>query len=63
MTGTPLPRLSGPARRALAAAGIPTLEEVAARPKAEIEALHGMGPSALGVLAEALRAHGLRFGP
>jgi hypothetical protein len=62
VAGTPLPRLSGPARRALATAGIRTLEELAERPKAEIEALHGMGPNALGVLGEALRAHGLRFG-
>jgi hypothetical protein len=61
VAGTPLPRLSAPARRALAAAGIRTLEELAARPKAEVEALHGMGPNALGILGEALRTHGLRF--
>jgi hypothetical protein len=61
VAGTPLPRLGGPARRALAAAGIRTLEELAERPKAEIEALHGMGPNALGVLGEALRTHGLGY--
>jgi hypothetical protein len=61
VAGTPIPKIGTPAQRALSAAGIKTLEELAERPKAEIAALHGMGPNALGKLGEALRTHGLRF--
>ena len=57
--GTPLPHTSNPASRALEAAGITTLEELGEWRRADVLALHGMGPKALTVLDEALRAEGL----
>jgi len=52
---TPLPAgLAAPARRALAAVRLETLEDVAAYDRAELARLHGMGPRALGILDEAL---------
>jgi hypothetical protein len=57
---TALPsNLAAPARRALAGARLETLEDVARFPRAELAALHGMGPKALRVLDEALAAAGL----
>ncbi|MEV3870035.1 MmcQ/YjbR family DNA-binding protein [Streptomyces sp. NPDC049906] len=57
-----LPKAIGaPATRALAAAGVTTLDRVAARGRAELSALHGVGPKALRVLAEALAASGRTF--
>jgi hypothetical protein len=61
MTSLP-PGLSGPARRALAAAGLDSLEDVARFPRAELAALHGMGPKALQVLDNALAAERLAEG-
>jgi hypothetical protein len=53
--GTPLPRSIGaPATRALRAAGLTTLEQVATRPTAELAAMHGVGPIAIARLQEAL---------
>ncbi|MGO1973611.1 MAG: hypothetical protein ACTH2Q_11710 [Propionibacteriaceae bacterium] len=57
--GTPLPRIGAPATRALHGVGIETLEQVAATTEAELADLHGVGPMALGRLAEALAEHGL----
>lgn len=51
--------LSEPARRALAGAGITTLEDVAALTETELMKLHGMGPKALQTLRRALAAKGL----
>jgi hypothetical protein len=51
--------LPAPARRALERAELESLEEVAAFPRAELAALHGMGPKALRTLDEALAAAGL----
>jgi hypothetical protein len=48
--------LPAPARRALERAELESLEEVAAFPRAELAALHGMGPKALRTLDEALAA-------
>ena len=56
-----LPKISAPAQRALAAAGITTLEQVAAISEAELSQLHGMGPNAIGKLREALKERGLSF--
>ena len=57
---TPLPGgLSAPARRALDAAGIDTLEAAAGRSRRDVAALHGMGPRALTVLDAALADAGL----
>src|SRR5690606_6330369 len=50
-----LPRSIGkPATRALLAAGIKNMTDVAAKSEAELAALHGVGPKALRLLAEAL---------
>ncbi len=53
--------LGKPAQRALAGAGITRLEGLAHRTEAEITALHGMGPRALGQLRDALSGYGPRF--
>ena len=55
--------VSKPARRALAAAGITRLEQVAGRSEAELLALHGFGPKAIRVLREALAGRGLSMRP
>ena len=57
--GTRLPAIGAPATRALTAAGITTLEAVAAVPEAELAAMHGVGPVALARLRDALAEHGL----
>jgi hypothetical protein len=58
----PLPdNLSAPARRAFEAAGIRSLEDVAARSKAEIKKLHGVGPMTILQLDRALKTSGLGF--
>ena len=55
-----LPRgIGAPATRALTAAGLTTLEQVAGASSAELLALHGVGPRAIRVLTEALAEHGL----
>lgn len=58
---TPLPKCSAPAERALNAAYIDTLEQLATYTKQEIAALHGVGPSVLQRLETALHEHGLQF--
>jgi hypothetical protein len=57
--GTRLPKIGAPATRALTAAGLSTLEAVAAVPEPELAALHGVGPIALAKLRDALAEHGL----
>lgn len=47
-----------PATRALHGAGLTTLDQVAARSKDELLALHGVGPKAVRLLAEALERGG-----
>jgi len=59
----PFPRLSAPAARALEAAGYTHLEQLTRVTEAELAQLHGMGPKALGILREALRAQGRSFKP
>jgi hypothetical protein len=54
-----LPAVGAPAARALAAAGLHTLEAVAAVPERELAALHGVGPIALAKLRDALVEKGL----
>ncbi len=58
---TDLPKLSAPAHRALAGAGIANLKQLSKFSEAEIKALHGIGPNALGQLREALAAKGLSY--
>jgi len=56
-------RIGKPATRALLAAGVLTLTDVAARSEAELLALHGVGPRAIGILREALAERGLELAP
>ena len=53
--------MSGPALRALNAAGVRSVAELSRWTEAELAALHGMGPKALAVLRDALEASGARF--
>ena len=55
------PKISQPALRALAAAGIQRLEQLTGHSEKEILQLHGMGPKALGILRQALAERGLAF--
>jgi len=50
-----LKQLSNPARRAIQAAGITTLEDLAMRSEKEIAALHGIGKSALETIRKTLK--------
>lgn len=56
-----LPKLSAPAQRALAGAGITQLEQLTKFSEAEIKKLHGIGPNALKQLRQALEAKGLSY--
>ncbi|OGX79277.1 hypothetical protein A6395_07085 [Exiguobacterium sp. SH31] len=58
---TPIPKCSAPAERALAAAYIDTLEQLATYSRTEIAEMHGIGPSVLRLLEIALAEQGLRF--
>lgn len=55
---TDLPAIGRPATRALTAAGITSLDQVAGRSEADLLALHGVGPRAVRILAEALTEQG-----
>lgn len=55
------PRLGAPAERALAAAGYASLGQLTSATEREIAALHGVGPSALRRLRDALAASGRSF--
>ncbi|GGM06104.1 MULTISPECIES: helix-hairpin-helix domain-containing protein [Micromonospora] len=57
-----LPNIGAPATRALHAAGYRTLRDLAGVPRAELAALHGMGPKALGIIQTALEQHDLSLG-
>lgn len=49
------------AARELALNGITTLEQVACHSRTELLAIHGVGPKALRILAQALAAKGLAY--
>ena len=55
------PKLAAPARRALSAAGYTRLDQLAQVSEADLKKLHGMGPTAITALREALHARGLSF--
>lgn len=55
--------LAQPALRALAAAGYTSLDQLANVREADLKALHGMGPKALDILRDALKAQGQSFKP
>ena len=54
-------KLSQPAQRALAGAGIQNLKQLTKFSEAEIKQLHGIGPNALEKLRAALAEKGLSF--
>ena len=54
-------KLSKPAQRALMSAGIYTAKDLAGNTRAEVKALHGIGPSAFPILEAALKSVGLKF--
>jgi DNA-directed RNA polymerase alpha subunit len=54
-------KLSQPAQRALAGAGIKSLKQLTRFSEPEIKKLHGIGPNAMNQLNEALAARGLSF--
>ncbi|MCW2835399.1 MAG: hypothetical protein JWN68_3352 [Nocardioides sp.] len=60
-SGTTLPRIGAPATRALRAAGITTLEQLAELTEAELGGMHGVGPIAIDRLRQALAERGLGF--
>jgi predicted flap endonuclease-1-like 5' DNA nuclease len=49
------------AARELASNGITSLEQVVARSRQELLAIHGVGPKAIRILGEALAARGLTY--
>lgn len=55
------PRIGAVASRALAAYGVTTYAALAALPEREVRTIHGVGPSAMGILAEELARRRLRF--
>jgi DNA-directed RNA polymerase alpha subunit len=55
------PGMSGPALRALAAAGIQSVDALAAWTESDLARLHGLGPRALGLLKVALQERGRSF--
>ena len=57
------PKIGSPATRALEAAGYTQLRQLTKVTEAELAQLHGMGPKALGILRETLKAQGLSFKP
>ena len=58
---TGFPKVSAAARRALARAGYPRLEQLAQVPESEIEEIHGMAPTGMTALRNALAERGLAF--
>jgi hypothetical protein len=54
--------IAAPAIRALNSAGYTELRQFAGVPAAELKRLHGMGPKALRLIAEALEEQGLSLG-
>lgn len=55
------PKLGAPAERALAAAGIRTLDDLATWNEADLARLHGVGPNALAKLRAAMAEKGLNY--
>lgn len=56
-----LPKLSAPAQRALAGAGIQNLKQLSKLSEVQLNELHGIGPNAVKELKQALKAKGLSF--
>ena len=60
-TSSDLPQLSSPAQQALANANITSLEQLSHWTENELSQLHGIGPSALKTLKQALKHSRLDF--
>ncbi|MET1064718.1 MAG: hypothetical protein ABWX85_07080 [Arthrobacter sp.] len=61
---TPLPRgMAAPARRALAHAGVETLEQVVALGRPALSGMHGVCPRTLAQLEDAMDERGLKLPP
>ena len=58
---SPFPKIGAPATRALDTAGYSRLEQLTKVTEAELGQLHGMGPKALDILRETLKAKGWSF--
>ncbi len=58
---SPFGKLGAPAQRALAGASISTLKQLTKKSEAEVAALHGIGPNALGKLRAVMLEAGLNF--
>jgi hypothetical protein len=56
-----LPKLSAPAHRALAAAGVHRLKDLTKFSEAEVKKWHGIGPNAMAQLRHAMDEQGLSF--
>ena len=56
-----LPKISAPARRALDSVGIYRLEDFSKITEIEFTELHGIGPSSIKPIKEALKAKNLNF--
>lgn len=54
-------KLAKPAQRALANAGITSLQQLSKYSEQEIALMHGIGPNALRVIKQELKKHGLSF--
>lgn len=60
-TKNDLPKLSAPAQRALAAAGVQHLKDLTKFSEAEVKKWHGVGPNAMEQLHGAMKKQGLSF--
>ena len=56
-----LPKLSAPAHRALAAAGVHRLKDLTRFSEAEVKKWHGIGPNAMRQLRRAMEEQGFSF--
>ena len=56
-----IPKIGAPAQRALAAAGVKQLKDLAKFSEQEVRQWHGIGPNALDRLRKALEEKGLSF--
>ena len=61
MANSNFPKIGSPATRALEAAGYTNLKQLTKVTETELAQLHGMGPKALGILRDTLKADGLSF--
>jgi hypothetical protein len=56
-----IPKIGAPAQRALAAAGVKQLKDLAKYNEQEVSNWHGIGPNALGKLRQAMAEKGFSF--